>query len=238
MNTQMIPVMSTGVPAQNVMTGNIMSVGGGVGDNAVDVTYSTKPQTPAIPMTTGVTTFNNQYTTFSQGSNSVQSYQGGNVMGVGGGIGDNAVDVTYSTKTDNINALGGTTYKTASTSSNGIIGLGQTTQTTNITTTGNLMGVGGGVGDNAVDVTYSTKPNNITALGGTTYTTTSTASNGIIGLGQTTQTTSTTTGNIMGVGGGILDNAVDVTYSTKPDNINVLGTTKVTTTTTTTDIGF
>ena len=42
-------------------------------------------------------------------------------------------------------------------------------------------------------------------------------------------------GSIMGVGGGIHDDAVDVTYSTKPDNPQVaLGTQAVTTTTTTT----
>ena len=50
-----------------------------------------------------------------------------------------------------------------------------------------------------------------------------------VGLGTTTTTTTTqygvggtrfgyaNTGNIMGVGGGVQDAAVDVTYSTKPD---------------------
>ena len=42
------------------------------------------------------------------------------------------------------------------------------TTATTIASTGNLMGVGGGVGDSAVDVTYSTKPEEASPFGGMT----------------------------------------------------------------------
>ena len=80
-----------------------------------------------------------------------------------------------------------------------------------IGTTGSIMGVGGGIQDNAVDVTYSTKPD--AGLGATATTTTTTTQYGLgaTGVGYAT------TGRIMGVGGGVQDYAADVTYSTKPE---------------------
>ena len=91
---------------QHFMTGNVMSVGGGVGDEAVDVTYSTKnPQGFAFgtggegQTTTTTTTTTTQYNYGASSGEGIGS--GGLLMGVGG-AGDTAVDVTYST-----NANGG-----------------------------------------------------------------------------------------------------------------------------------
>ena len=131
-------------------------------------------------------------------------------MGVGGGIGDAAVDVTYSTKPDSqtLNTLnyGTGSYSTSSYefSPVGVENVGLTTTGGNavVNTTGNVMGFGAG-GDSAIDVTYSTKPDNGVGLA--------------TGALTTTTTTTATTGNVMGFGSGG-DNAIDVTYSTKPDN--------------------
>ena len=80
------------------------------------------------------------------------------------------------------------------------VNLGTTVHKTTITgTAGSLMGVGGGVGDYAADVTYSTKPNG-PLLGATG-----------------------TAGSLMGVGGDVGDYAADVTYSTKPNARLVYG---------------
>ena len=75
--------------------GSVMGVGG-FGDNAVDVTYSTKPNNPFASEVRRVTTT----TTTSQYGAGAMNVGGGSVMGVGGGVGDNAADVTYSTKPD------------------------------------------------------------------------------------------------------------------------------------------
>ena len=74
------------------------------------------------------------------------------------------------------------------------------------------MGLGEG-GDSAIDVTYSTKPDNPNiGLGLTTMATTSALTTTTINIA--------TTGSVMWfVAGG--DNAIDVTYSTKPDNPNI-----------------
>ncbi len=86
---------------------------------------------------------------------------------------------------------------------------------------GLVMGVGGGVGDNARDVTFGTKNTDGTAYGTTKTTTTTTTTQ--YGLAPTSGTGLTTTstqyqmgqgegnGLIMGVGGGVLDDAADVT---------------------------
>ena len=68
-----------------------------------------------------------------------------------------------------------------------------------------------GVQDAAANVIYSTKPDMGVGLGTTTTTTTTQYGTGATGVGYAT------TGSIMGVGGGVQDAAVDVTYSTKPD---------------------
>ena len=121
--------------------------------------------------------------------------------------------------------------------------------------TGNLQGfhtgamtVGGGVGDDAVDVTYSTKPDVqvqqqvVTNLNSGAYASSSfdyNLSNGQnVGLGTTVagttvpamvqSTMASTAGsvmtgeNVMGFGQGG-DDAIDVTYSTKPDNQQTIG---------------
>ena len=103
-------------------------------------------------------------------------------ISVGGGVGDASADITYSTKPNNLI----TNYETGAiaTTTNYNLGVGGTT--------GSVIGVVSRIGDDAADITYSTKPDNL--LVGTTG----------LGLGQTTTTTiATTTGNIMGIGGGL-----------------------------------
>ena len=140
--------------------GNVMGVGGGVGDDAVDVTYSTKPDNQnynlgSIGFQTNTTGFQASTTEFATTSSTT-----GSIMGVGGGVGDNAVDVTYSTKPDNKFAkVRSITTKTTTTSGYGV-GFGQNISSTQVSTGGTVMGIGGGVEDQAVDVTYSTKPDN------------------------------------------------------------------------------
>ena len=161
------PQLSTGYALNDVqgLTTTTMGVGGGVGDAAVDVTYSTKPDTqPQTLNTLNYATGSYSTASYEFGSGGVQNVgltttQGnaminttGSVMGFGAG-GDNAIDVTYSTKPDN--TLGFTTTT------------GAVTTTTNTATTGGVMGFGAG-GDNAIDVTYSTKPDN--GLGSATTT--------------------------------------------------------------------
>ena len=162
----------------NVTSGSIMGVGGGVGDLAADVTYSTKPDNNQV-YNTGIM----QTTTTTTGS----TFGTGNIMGVGGGIGDLASDVTYSTKPDNNQIYGTGMMTTTQQSAIGTPIVGSTTVaspilgTTTVSSpiigtsvgtpvlgstvgTGNIMGVGGGVGDLASDVTYSTKPDNKQAV--------------------------------------------------------------------------
>ena len=143
---------------------NVMSVGGGEGDAAVDVTYSTKPDIKGMSSGGGVQVGTGIFTSINTQVDPRLLNAPGSVMGVGGGIGDEAVDVTYSTKPDNkISTLGSPTYNTItteySTASGGVttVGVGGAGV---ISSSGSVMGVGGGIGDEAVDVTYSTKPDN------------------------------------------------------------------------------
>ena len=55
--------------------------------------------------------------------------------------------------------------------------------------TGSIMGVDGGMGDNAVDVTYSTKPDNKFAKVRTITTKTTTTGGYSVGFGQNISTT-------------------------------------------------
>ena len=161
----------------------------------------------------------------------------GNIMGVGGGVEDDAKDINYSTKNEQRIPIGQ-------------IVPGQTTTTTTkvthygINPTSNenpnngeiLMGVGGS-GNTAADVNYSSFSRTIQG-----------PAPGIdLNHGKITTTTTSTTygygngdnanGLLMGVGGEG-NNALDVGYSTKTDNAGVLdlgnlqGTTTTTTTTT------
>ena len=191
--------------------GNIMGVGGGVGNAAVDVTYSTKPNSQNISLGNG----NYDLKTFEFGNG--ETYKTGNIMGVNEGISNNGSN-SYSVNSynKNINLNNGKAYGSIMENNQ------------------HIMGVGGGVGDAAVDVTYSTKPNegNINlGIGTGTVTTTTTTKETTFGMGQNV-------GSVMGVGGGVGDAAVDVTYSTKPDNKGVVlgygGISGLNTTTTTT----
>ena len=169
------------------------------------------------------------------------------VMGVGGGVGDNAADVTYSTKPDaqaqatNINAgafvstssgynttygqdagLGALQY--AQTIYPTVVNSATASTTGNVMTANsaeNVMGFGQG-GDEAIDVTYSTKPDNQgavvnTGIAGLTTTVEQTTYPTVVQNTLTTTTTTNTAENVMGFGQGG-DEAIDVTYSTKPDN--------------------
>jgi hypothetical protein len=119
---------------------------------------------------------------------------------------------------------------------------GATTSMTQITTTGTggvVMGVGGGVEDNAKDVTYSTKNDQAFAFGtgGTTQTTTTTTTTTTqqYGYGTSGAEGASSSGVSMGFGG-IGDSAGDVTYSTNADGAGVglgMGAGQMTTTTTT-----
>ena len=120
-------------------TGTLMGIGGGVGDNAQDVTYSTKSNQGFAFGTGGAgqTTTTTTTTTTQYGAGAGGAGEGGLLLGVGGegagaGLGLGAGQTTTTTST---------TY--------GISGEGAGS--------GLLMGVGGGVGDEAADVTYSTK---------------------------------------------------------------------------------
>ena len=172
--------------------GNIMGVGGGIQDAAVDVTYSTKPNSQNISLGNG----NYDLKTFEFGNG--ETYKTGNIMGVNEGISNNGSN-TYSINSynKNINLNNAKAYGSI------------------IENNQHIMGVGG-VGDTAVDVTYSTKPNegNINlGIGAETLTTTTTTKETTYGMGQNI-------GSVMGVGG-VGDTAVDVTYSTKPNEGNI-----------------
>ena len=226
-NTQNVPINSTNSQALNPqlvpgkagipgLSTTVMGVGGGVGDFASDVGYSTKPNIPINSQPAvgyGSTAINTTYNTTTQ----TNSALGTTVMGVGGGVGDFAADVGYSTKPNipinNLNLENTNLNINVNTTNTTINQYNQTTAT-------NVMGVGGGIGDFAQDVTYSTKPNEQTQninLG------TEGVLTNLTNTITTTTTTTTTTkneGNVMGFGiGG--DFAKDVTYSTKPDNQNL-----------------
>ncbi len=80
-----------------------MSVGGDVEDNAPDITYSTKPNNNSISFKSERFVTNSNNSNFAnQGATGLLPTKE-NIMGVGGGVGDEAVDVTYSTKPDIIN---------------------------------------------------------------------------------------------------------------------------------------
>ena len=172
----------------------------------------------------------------------VQGFASG-AMGVGGGKFDDAVDVTYSTKPDNqgqaVNLNAG--YATSSFNYNLVgqdAGLGAVQYEQNINaavaqdagnvmaTNSSVMGFGQG-GDAAIDVTYSTKPDNQgvglvnTGITGLTTTVAQTTYPTMIENTMTTTTTENTAGSVMGFGQGG-DDAIDVTYSTKPDNQGVV----------------
>ena len=147
-------------------TGSVMGVGGGVGDLAADVTYSTKPGAQVLTGLTGLGVNKTTVTTTNVNPTLVGAVgTTGSVMGIGGGVGDYASDVTYSTK-PGAQVLTGLTG----------VGVNKTITTTNVSptlvgtvgTTGSVMGVGGGVGDYAADVTYSTNPNFAAIPGGVT----------------------------------------------------------------------
>jgi len=154
--------------------------------------------------------------------------QGGLVMGVGGGVGDEAQDVTFSTKNIDGTAFGTTKTTTTTTTTryeygqNQGAGLATTSSSYQMGQAGGeglVMGVGGGVQDDAVDVTYSSNTG-LKAGGQGTMTTTTTTTRTQYGLdqGQTIQGEGQViqgegAGLIMGVGGGVQDDAVDVTYS-------------------------
>ena len=200
--------------AHNVQSGGaglVMSVGGGAEDDAVDVTYSSNTGNnlgaAAAKTTTTTTTTTTQYGLGQAQGGIIEGDGAGLVMGVGGGIEDNAVDVTYSTKTDQGIGLGGAKTTTTTTTTKTEYGLGQGEgQIIQGDGAGLVMGVGGGIEDNAVDVTYSTKTNEGVGLG-TAQTTT------------TTTTTETQYGTGMGIATGVRK-SVDISKYATTQTIN------------------
>ena len=147
-------------------SGIVMGVNNATGDNAVDVGYSTKPDTlTKKSVREHVDLINSNYKTAStpliSSTNKIintttntttEVTNSGIIMGVGGGIMDGAADITYSTKPDvQTNTIVEQNINSTST-------IVQNKKVETISTTGNIMTVGGGVGDDAVDVTYSSKP--------------------------------------------------------------------------------
>ena len=238
---------------QTQSEGLVMGVGGGVGDNARDVTFGTKNTDGTAYGTTKTTTTTTttQYglaptsgTGLTTTSTQYQMGQGegnGLIMGVGGGVLDDAADVTYSTKsgmnTVGQGLMGQTTTTTTTTYTQS--GLGQTQgQIIQGDGSGLVMGVDNRVQDDAADVTYSSKTGQ--KIGTTTAKTTTTTTTTQYNLGQTQGQViqGDGAGLIMGVGGGTLDDAVDVTYSTKTDKNLATAAAKTTTTTTTTETQY
>ena len=144
----------------------------------------------------------NEFISTKSHYNTIQFQSGsGIVMDVGGGVHDDAVDVTYSTRPDT-NNFGDSRLK---------VGVGS----------GIIMGVGGGIHDEAVDVTYSTMPdtNNYTGSGLTVgeEVVTSTASSLMPSYSTSDINKFRGSSLLLGVGRGVHDNAVDITYSDKND---------------------
>ena len=86
---------------------------------------------------------------FVVGQGTIEGVYDEKVMDVDGRVGDESADITYSAKPD-INNM-------ELSSQTNISGFNTVGQTSRIISQGSIMGVGGGVGDEAVDVTYSTK---------------------------------------------------------------------------------
>ena len=246
--------------------GLVMGVGGGVGDEAQDVTFSTKnidgtafgtTKTTTTTTTTRYGYTQNQGAGLTTTSSSYQMGQAGGeglVMGVGGGVQDDAVDVTYSTNTG-MKTGGQGTMTTTTTTTRTQYGLGQTQgqiiqgegqviqgegQMIQGEGAGLIMGVGGGVQDDAVDVTYSSNTgHNLGAAGAkTTTTTTTTRTEYNLGQNQGQIIQGEGSGLVMGVGGGIQDDVVEVTYSSNTGQGLGAAAAKTTTTTTTTETQY
>ena len=130
--------------------GNVMTVGGGVGDNAVDVTYSTKPDTQNINAGTTYSTASYNYN-----NNNLRFSNGGGLMRVNSGNLNSSFNSGYSTASYEV--YGRPRQRLYSASSYDFRNRPNLGYNVN---TGTVLGVGGGVGDAAADVTYSTKPDN------------------------------------------------------------------------------
>ena len=231
--------MSTDFLQQSAEGGKVMGVGGGIHDDAVDVTYSTKPDKPQAfgqqaVATTSVTTSSAQY---NLGAGAGESSSLGVDLGatIGNTINLGSQEMQYGATT---------TTTTTTTSTTGNMGYefnaGAATATAETTgldtaeyqastygqTTGEAIGMEAtAAGFEATgaqfEATGATLENYTGGATTTTTTTTTTTQYGMgMGAGAVTESTE---GKIMGVGGGIHDEAVDVTYSTKPDKVVDLG---------------
>ena len=163
----------------------------------------------------------------------------GVIMGTNNVIGDNAGDVAFSTNNIDGNNLTTTKKTVVTTTRYGINqneGAGKTTTTNNYQIgQGQLIGVGGEQ-NNAIDVNYSSNLGNSIELGtnqGFIPTITNTTNLTKYELGQNEGQIIQGKGGeyLMGVGGGVEDDAPDVTYSS---NTRGLGAAAAKTTTTTT----
>ena len=178
------------------------------GDNAVDVKYSTNKNYTGIP-SGGVQIGEEIYTTKDNQIDSKLQHTSETIMGVSGGVEDKTQNSAYSTKPNSpniyITRANNTIITKYNKSSIGEQGVRQ------ISTSGGIMGVGGGIYDEAEDVTYSTKPDKKA----TTRQYSIGYGNPSSGIGVVN-----TTGNALGIGGGMKNKTPDVIYSTKQNNVN------------------
>ena len=196
--------------------GSIMGVGGGVHDEAVDVTYSTKPDKPTMAQGALQTTTTTSTTEYGLGGAEIDMTQGADL---GATIGN-----TINLGTTTTNMEFGATTTTESTGYEFGAGEGAAIETTGVEGYDANVQIGEGAG---LEVNQYGTAGLETYTGGEAMTTTTTTTTQY-GMGMETGTATTEgaafSGSVMGVGGGVHDEAVDVTYSTKSDQVTNLGT--------------
>ena len=145
-------------------SGMVMGVGGGVEDQAQDIAYSSNTGMRAGAgaaaalgkMTTTTTTTETKYNLGQTQGQIIQREGGGVVMGVGGGVEDNALDATYSSNTGQNLGAAGAKMTTTTTTTKTQYDLGQTQgQIIQGQGAGLVMGVEGHAQDSALDANYS-----------------------------------------------------------------------------------
>ena len=196
--------------------GSVMGVGGGVHDEAVDVTYSTKPDKPTMAQGALQTTTTTSTTEYGLGGAEIDMTQGADL---GATIGN-----TINLGTTTTNMEFGATTTTESTGYEFGAGEGAAIETTGVEGYDANVQIGEGAG---LEVNQYGTAGLETYTGGEAMTTTTTTTTQY-GMGMETGTATTEgaafSGSVMGVGGGVHDEAVDVTYSTKSDQVTNLGT--------------
>ena len=254
-NTEAIPPTETNVLSSGVSTGFVgsnsmaqttsvegmegvaMTVGGGVHDNAVDVTYSTKPDNPTMVGQGALETTTTASAEYNLGSGAEFNMTTGETLDLGATVGNtinldagaSGMEFGATTETTGMEFGAGAGEVTtgmefgATTEATGMELGAATTEATGMefgaaTTEATGMEFGAGAGE----VTTGYDLGSAGYAGATTTTTTSTTTTEF-GMGAGVGA-GAGEGSVMGVGGGIHDEAVDVTYSTKPNQVTNLGT--------------